>query len=83
MIPPVDPTVLKLGPINIQWYGLLVVIGILLGTRIATYLAKEAGEDPENIWDMLLVAVVLGIIGARAEYVLVKPHWAYYKDHLV
>jgi phosphatidylglycerol:prolipoprotein diacylglycerol transferase len=31
---------------------------------------------------MLMVAVILGIIGARIEYVLVQPHWSYYRDHL-
>jgi len=83
MIPPIDPILLELGPITIQWYGILVVTGIVLGANIATYLAKQAGEDPENIWDMLLVAVILGIIGARAEYILVQPHWAYYKENLI
>ncbi len=82
MVPPVNPTLLSIGPITVQWYGVLVVTGILLGANVAVYLAKDAGKNPEYVWDMLLAAVILGIIGARLEYVLVSPHWAYYKDHL-
>ena len=82
MNPPVAPVLFQLGPVTIHWYGLLVVTGILLGTQVATYLAKRAGENPERIWDMLLVAVACGIIGARIEYVIVKPHWAYFQDNL-
>ena len=53
-----------------------------MGTQVATYLAKRSGEDPERVWDLLLIAVIFGIIGARLEYVLVKPHWAYFQDNL-
>lgn len=82
MNPPVDPILLQLGSISIHWYGVLVVTGILLGTQVATFLAKRSGEDPERVWDLLLIAVVFGIIGARMEYVLVKPHWAYFQENL-
>jgi phosphatidylglycerol:prolipoprotein diacylglycerol transferase len=82
MTPPVDPILVQLGPITVHWYGVLVVTGILLGAQVAAYLAKRAGENPDRVWDMLMIAVIAGIIGARIEYVLVAPHWAYYKDHL-
>ena len=82
MIPPVEPILIQIGTISIHWYGVLVVTGILLGTKVASYLANRSGEDPERIWDMLLIAVLFGIIGARIEYVLVKPHWSYFKDNL-
>lgn len=81
MVPPVDPILLQLGRITIHWYGVLVVTGILLGTQVATYLAKRSKEDPERVWDMLLIAVIFGIIGARVEYVIVKPHWAYFSQN--
>ena len=83
MTPPVDPILLQLGPITVHWYGVLVVTGILLGARVATYLAERAGGDPDALWDALLIAVLLGIIGARIEYVLASPHWDYYKDNLM
>jgi phosphatidylglycerol---prolipoprotein diacylglyceryl transferase len=82
MTPPVNPVLIQFGPLTVHWYGLLVVTGILLGAYVATYLAERAGENPERIWDMLMIAVIAGIIGARIEYVIVAPHWAYYREHL-
>lgn len=82
MTPPLNPILVQLGPLAIHWYGILVVTGILLGARVATYLAKKGGEDPERIWDLLMFAVIAGIIGARIEYVIIPPHWAYYREHL-
>ncbi|MBN1874511.1 MAG: prolipoprotein diacylglyceryl transferase [Anaerolineae bacterium] len=86
MTPPFDAILLEIGPFSIHWYGFLIVIGILLGTRVATYLAQNAGENPELIWDMLLICVLLGIIGARAYHVFSQPSsgllgWSYYKAH--
>ncbi|MBN1873204.1 MAG: prolipoprotein diacylglyceryl transferase [Anaerolineae bacterium] len=83
MAPPINPILLQIGPVSIYWYGVLVVTGIILGTNVADYLAKVVGEDPERVWDMLLAAVFLGIIGARIEYVLTPPHWDYYRANLL
>jgi len=82
MIPPVNPILFHIGPITVHWYGVLVVTGILLGAQVAAYLAKKAGEDPDRVWDMLMIAVIAGIVGARIEYVVVQPHWAYFREHL-
>ncbi len=86
MTPPTSPTLLNIGALSVHWYGLLIVIGILLGTNVATYLAKESGEDPDVILDMLLVAVLAGIVGARAYHVLSEPQgglsgWSYYREN--
>jgi phosphatidylglycerol---prolipoprotein diacylglyceryl transferase len=82
MSPPVDLALVRIGSLTIYWYGVLVVGGILLGAQVAAYLAKRAGEEPERVWDMLMYAVIAAIIGARIEYVVVPPHWAYYREHL-
>ena len=82
MTPPIDPILFQVGPLTVHWYGILVVTGILLGAQVAAFLAKRAGENPERIWDLLIVVVLAGIIGARIEYVAVQPHWDYYRNHL-
>ncbi len=87
MTPPVDPVLLPIGNLlSIHWYGVLIVIGIILATNIAAYLAKRANMDPDKIWDMLLVVVVLAIIGARLYHVVSSPAggqmgWDYYKEN--
>ncbi|MFP4394369.1 MAG: prolipoprotein diacylglyceryl transferase [Anaerolineales bacterium] len=86
MTPPSGSTLVEIGPFAIHWYGLLIVTGIVLGAQVAGYLAKRADEDPDRIWDMLLFAVVLGVIGARIYHVVSQPRggllgWAYYKEN--
>jgi phosphatidylglycerol:prolipoprotein diacylglycerol transferase len=86
MQPPVDPILVTFGPFSVHWYGLLIVTGIMLASTVASYLAKRAGEDPDYIWDMLLVVIILGVIGARAYHVFSEPAggligWDYYKEH--
>jgi phosphatidylglycerol:prolipoprotein diacylglycerol transferase len=86
MTPPVDPILVELGPFAVHWYGLLIVTGILLSAISASHLAKRAGKNPDHIWDMLLVVIVLALIGARAYHVFSQPEggligWDYYKEN--
>ncbi|MBN2389744.1 MAG: prolipoprotein diacylglyceryl transferase, partial [Anaerolineae bacterium] len=70
MTPPFGPILFSIGnAISVHWYGVLIVTGIILGANVAAYLAKKAGKDPEMIWDMLILVVVLAIIGARVYHV--------------
>ena len=86
MTPPFGPMIFAIGNYGIHWYGLIIVVGILLGARVATYQAKSAGLSPDIIWDMLLIVVVTAVIGARIYHVFSSPSngligWEYYKQH--
>lgn len=86
MQPPFSPVLLTLGPVNIYWYGLLIATGIMLGARVAAFLAEDAGENPDNVWDMLMVVVLIALVGARLYHVFSSPQggmlgWDYYKKN--
>jgi len=86
MQPPVDPILITVGPFSVHWYGLLIVTGIMLGATVAAYLAKRADKNPDHVWDMMLVVVILAVIGARVYHVFSQPSggligWEYYKEH--
>jgi len=86
MTPPVSPILVELGPFAVHWYGLLIVMGIVLSATSAAYLAKQAGKNPDHIWDMLLIVIILALIGARAYHVFSRPEggligWDYYKEN--
>ena len=65
-----DPIALRLGPISVHWYGILIVLGALAGAYVASREAKRRGWDPDHIWNALFITLVLGIIGARLYHVL-------------
>jgi phosphatidylglycerol:prolipoprotein diacylglycerol transferase len=87
MRPPVDPILIQLGPsLGIHWYGLLLVSGIVLGAYYAARRARQDGENPDHVWNGLIVAVILGIIGARLYHVFSEPQggtvgWSYYREN--
>lgn len=87
MRPPVDPILIRITPtFGIHWYGLLIVTGVMLGALYAAWRARLDGEDPEHVWNALVIAVLLAIVGARLYHVFSEPRggmvgWSYYRKH--
>ena len=53
----IDPVAFTIGPIQVHWYGILIAAAALVGTLLATRVARWLGEDPEEAWSMLLVVM--------------------------
>ncbi len=75
-----------IGPIFIAWYGVIIVSSAVLGAWIATIEAKRRKLDPEEVWNGLIVALILGVIGARLYHVFSSPAggsvgWDYYRQN--
>ena len=60
--------------IPIYWYGVMVVICILVGCFVAAREARSKGENPDHISNGLIPAIILGLIGARLYQVISSPH---------
>lgn len=81
-----DPVLLRIGPLTIYWYGVIIVLGLLAGAYVATWEARRKGENPEHVWNAILVVAILGLIGARLYHVFSSPQgtnigWDYYRQH--
>jgi len=72
-----NPVLVRIGPISIYWYGVLIVLGSLLATQIASYLSRRNGHDPEFAWNMLIILLIAGVLGGRAYHVI--SSWEYYR----
>jgi phosphatidylglycerol:prolipoprotein diacylglycerol transferase len=57
----------------VRGYGLLMCLGFLAGGITAILLARQVGIAPDVVWDLGIYALLGGIIGARAFY-LVQYH---------
>ena len=68
-----DPILIQLGPLAIRWYGLLIALGVLVGSGLALRHAQRRGLDPERLLDMAVWLVIAGIVGARLVDVLTSP----------
>lgn len=67
------PDLLHLGPVRVRWYGIMYLLGFLIGRQLARYLGKIRyfKLKPELVDDFLIYLFVGMLIGARAIYMLV------------
>lgn len=65
----------------IAYYGVVIVCGMLLALALVMHEAKRSGQDPEMYYNMGLLAILFGIVGARIYYVVFD--WELYKNNLL
>ncbi len=70
--PEISPIALSLGPLQIRWYALAYIAGLLLGWRYCMWLAARPPEvcKPLDIDDFLIWATAGVVLGGRCGYVL-------------
>ncbi len=56
----IDPVIFTIGRFSLRWYGVIVMIGVIVGSLIVERELKRRGEDPESIWDALVWWVSFG-----------------------
>ena len=61
---------IEIGPFQIAWYAVLIVSGALIAYRISLKNITEAGYDGEELEDLFMGVMLVGILGARLWYVL-------------
>ncbi|MGQ9490048.1 MAG: prolipoprotein diacylglyceryl transferase [Anaerolineae bacterium] len=81
-----NPVIVQIGPFQVHWYGVLIVLGAVLAAWLSTREAGRRGEDPEHVWNLLTWCLILGIIGARLYHVFSSPTgnfagWSYYREN--
>lgn len=54
----------------IHWYGICVATGFLLSLFVMQYKRKYAGLTSDQVFDLGIIVVVCGIVGARLFYVV-------------
>ena len=72
----IDPVAFTIGPVQVHWYGILIAAAALVGTLLATRVARWLGEDPEEAWSMLLIVMIFAVLGARLYHVI--HLWGHY-----
>lgn len=69
----IDPVAVRILGLEIRWYGLIIVTGIILAFAYASYRAKKyEGFTTDDMLDLFIYTVFFAVIGARAYYVLTR-----------
>ena len=62
----------KIGNYTIAYYGVIIAIGMLIGFYVSVYVGKKINVNEDVLYDIFIICVLLGVIGARAYYVLFR-----------
>jgi phosphatidylglycerol---prolipoprotein diacylglyceryl transferase len=54
----------------LRWYGVLVMLGVIVGAWFAEREISRRGEQGQVLWDVMIWLLPAGIIGARLWYVV-------------
>ena len=67
---------LVIGNYTIAYYGIIIAVAMLVGFYVATKVAGKLKINDDILYDIFIILIVLGIIGARIYYIMFK--WDYY-----
>ena len=70
---PYNKIALDLGFAQIAWYAIFILTGLSMGAYLAYLEFKKVGWHTDLLFDALLWAVPLSIVGARLYYVIFDP----------
>ena len=56
----INPVIFEIGNFSLRWYGVIVMIGVIVGSLFVENELKRHGENPDSIWDALVWWVSFG-----------------------
>jgi phosphatidylglycerol:prolipoprotein diacylglycerol transferase len=74
-----NPYLVHLGPLGIRWYGFFMALSMAVGLYFLVRRAARAGVDADTVYNLALLTIVGGIVGARFVYVL--TNWGFFAQH--
>lgn len=82
--PSIDPVLVEIGPFAVRWYGLAYVAGFIVAGLVMRSLAKRwrVSLSDDDMLDIVLVAIIGLVVGARLGYVIFYGVGAYWDDPL-
>ena len=66
----IDPVIFTIGGFSLRWYGVIVMVGVIVGSLMVERVLKRNGENSDTIWDALIWVLPIGILGARLWFVI-------------
>lgn len=67
-----DRFLFKIGNFGIEWYSILILLGVSLGILILMKEARRYNFNTDFVFNMAFWSIIFGIIGARLYYVIFR-----------
>lgn len=68
--PNIDPVLLKIGPLAVQWYGLMYLCGFVAAYLLANSRRQRLNWNSEDVSDLIFYCALGVIIGGRVGYMM-------------
>ena len=65
------PTLLQIGPVTIQSYGLMIATGVLAALGVGLYRSDSKHLDRDMVCNLTILSLIGGMLGAKLLYLLV------------
>src|SRR5918999_1065019 len=72
---------IDIGPVTLQTFGLMFALGFLGAGVVLAKPLPELGRPPDRAYEMVFVALIGGIVGARVDFVI--QNWSEVSDDLL
>ena len=83
----IDPVIFNIGPLAVRWYGLMYVVGIIIGLWAIRGYTVRKGIDPDMVYRILWWCIPAGLIGGRLYFVIQQPdfvqHYLLQPQHIL
>ncbi len=76
-----SPIAIQIGPLAVHWYGIAYAVGLGAAYWLLRREARFRGQDPELVFNGMLVVAIAALIGGRLYHVI--DQWQLYKSDLL
>lgn len=82
--PNIDPVFLRLGPVQLRWYGLMYMLSFIVGFFVLRRYAKyrKLNMSTDDLYDLLFYLILGVMIGGRLGYVVFYDLGSYLREPL-
>jgi phosphatidylglycerol:prolipoprotein diacylglycerol transferase len=82
--PNIDPVFLRIGPLQLRWYGLMYMLAFIIGYFVIRHFARrrKLNLSTDDLYDLLFYVIVGVMLGGRLGYVLFYDLGSYLQDPL-
>ncbi len=70
-----NPYIVHIGSFGIRWYGFFMAVSMAIGIYYFVRRGLRAGVDEDTLYNLALMVILGGVIGARLVYVLTNWHY--------
>src|SRR5262245_37908640 len=80
--PNIDPVFLRIGPVQLRWYGLMYMLSFVIGFFVLRRFAKyrKLRMSTDDLYDLLFYLILGVMIGGRLGYVFFYDFGSYWRD---